>query len=163
MEKAPQIKTVFLLTKADSADFDRDTVSKRLGLAPTKTSAPRLSKGRMHLPSNETPETMQPLSGMTVLPSADPPYQIMLHAFWELELPKTESWDIEGPLRRMEDILCGKELEILRLYGESNLEPHAILKIYADSGTLPVPELSGSSVAFWASIGAAIITEPYLD
>ena len=39
----PEIGSVFILTKKDSTDFDRDGVSRRLGLIPTKTCPPTVS------------------------------------------------------------------------------------------------------------------------
>ena len=39
----PNVGPVFTLTKKDSADFDRDGVSRRLGIIPTKTCPPNFS------------------------------------------------------------------------------------------------------------------------
>ena len=33
----PEIGSVFILTKKDSTDFDRNVVSRRFGIIPTKT------------------------------------------------------------------------------------------------------------------------------
>ena len=43
----PNVGTVFTLTKKDSADFDRDGVSRRLGIIPTKTCPPTVSPGKL--------------------------------------------------------------------------------------------------------------------
>ena len=43
----PEIGSVFILTKKDSTDFDRDGVSRRLGIIPTKTCPPTVSPGKL--------------------------------------------------------------------------------------------------------------------
>ena len=43
----PNVGPVFTLTKKDSADFDRDGVSRRLGLIPTKSCPPTVSPGKL--------------------------------------------------------------------------------------------------------------------
>lgn len=43
----PEIGSVFILTKKDSTDFDRNVVSRRLGIIPTKTCPPTVSPGKL--------------------------------------------------------------------------------------------------------------------
>ena len=48
MASHSQMKLIFILTKNESTDFDRDAVTQRLCIMPSKATAPTLSKGRLN-------------------------------------------------------------------------------------------------------------------
>lgn len=158
----PEIGSVFILTKKDSTDFDRDAVSRRLELAPTKTCPPTVSPGKL-LSEIDPAEFQREYSGLTVLPAAAPPYTIIKNAFWCLELPRMHSWDIAAPLHRLEELLKGREEEVTLLCKEYDLTAELILRVYAESNDLPVVALPSESVSFWSKMGAGIQLDLYLD
>ena len=47
MAKQPQLKLIFILTKNDCTDFNRDAVTRHLEILPSKESAPVISKGSL--------------------------------------------------------------------------------------------------------------------
>ena len=75
MDTMPQIRLVFILTKNDSADFDREAVTQSLCIVPSKTSAPRLSKGELSCDVADINEVKSELSGITILPTVSSSYQ----------------------------------------------------------------------------------------
>ena len=158
----PEIGSVFILTKKDSTDFDRDAVSRRLELAPTKTCPPTVSPGKL-LSEIDPAEFQREYFGLTVLPAAAPPYAIIKNAFWCLELPRMHSWDVAAPLHRLEELLKGREEEVTLLCKEYDLTAELILRVYAESNDLPVVALPSESVSFWSKMGAGIQLDLYLD
>lgn len=162
MDMIPKIRPVFLLTKNDSTDFDRDAVTQRLCITPTRTSAPTLSKGKLNC-DVDICEVERELTGITILPAAAPPYQMLKHAYWSVELPKIETWSLDEPLRQLEQILRGKEYEILDACKKYNLFADLIIRVFAESNSMPELTLSSKSVSFWASMGVSIGFDFYLD
>lgn len=158
----PEIGSVFILTKKDSTDFDRNVVSRRLGIIPTKTCPPTVSPGKL-LSEIDPAEFQREYSGLTVLPPAAPPYTIIKNAFWCLELPRMHSWDVADPLHRLEELLKGREEEVTLLCKEYDLTAELILRVYAESNDLPVVALPSESVSFWSKMGAGIQLDLYLD
>lgn len=158
----PEIGPVFILTKKDSADFDRNVVSRRLGIIPTKTCPPTVSPGKL-LSEIDPAEFQREYSGLTVLPAAAPPYAMVKNACWCLELPRMHSWDVAAPLHRLEELLKGREEEVARLCKEYDLTAELILRVYAESNDLPVIALPSESVSFWSKMGAGIQLDLYLD
>ena len=158
----PEIGSVFILTKKDSTDFDRNVVSRRLGIIPTKTCPPTVSPGKL-LSEIDPAEFQREYSGLTVLPAAAPPYTIIKNAFWCLELPRMHSWDVADPLHRLEELLKGREEEVTLLCKEYDLTAELILRVYAESNDLPVMALPSESVSFWSKMGAGIQLDLYLD
>ena len=158
----PEIGSVFILTKKDSTDFDRNVVSRRLGIIPTKTCPPTVSPGKL-LSEKDPAEFQREYSGLTVLPAAAPPYTIIKNAFWCLELPRMHSWDVADPLHRLEELLKGREEEVTLLCKEYDLTAELILRVYAESNDLPVVALPSESVSFWSKMGAGIQLDLYLD
>lgn len=158
----PEIGSVFILTKKDSTDFDRNVVSRRLGIIPTKTCPPTVSPGKL-LSEIDPAEFQREYSGLTVLPAAAPPYTIIKNAFWCLELPRMHSWDVADPLHRLEELLKGREEEVTLLCKEYALTAELILRVYAESNDLPVVALPSESVSFWSKMGAGIQLDLYLD
>lgn len=162
MEITPRIRPVFLLTKNDSHDFNRDFVTQRLCIIPSETCAPALSKGTINCTTNIY-DVEKELSGITILPATSPPYQVLKHANWSIELPKIESWNLDEPLHQLEQILHGKESEILQICKEYNLSADLIVRVFAESNNMPELTIPSSSVSFWASMGVSIGFDFYLD
>lgn len=162
MVNTPQIRLIFVLTKNDSSDFDRDAVSRLLCISPSETSAPRLGKGRLYCDA-DLPENEKELSGVTLLPAAEPPYQMLLHAAWSFELPKQESWTLEEPLQQLEQLLTGKEAVLLQVCKDHDLSADLIVRVFAEANNMPDLTIPGSSLSFWASINAAVSFDFYLD
>ena len=105
----------------------------------------------------------QVLSGFTVLPAEAPPYPTLRHAYWSAELPKMDCQALDEPLQEFEKMLRGKEAEVRRLCEEYNLYADLSVRVFAASNDLPELVLPGSSVAFWASVGATVSFDFYLD
>ncbi len=162
MKNIPQIRLLFLLTKNDCADFDRDAVTQRLCIIPSKASAPTLSKGRLSCDANIR-EIERELSGLTILPATSPPYQMLKHAYWSVELPKIECWGLDEPLQQLEQILIGKESEVLDVCKAYNLSADLIVRVFGESNNMPDLTIPSKSISFWASMGASIGFDFYLD
>lgn len=162
MANHSQMKLIFILTKNDSTDFDRDAVTQRLGIMPSEATAPTLSKGRLNCDADIC-EIERELSGITILPAPSPPYQMLKHAYWSVESPKIECWGLEEPLQQLEQILLGKESEVLHVCKEYNLSADLIVRVFAESNNMPELTIPSSSVSFWASMGVSIGFDFYLD
>lgn len=75
MKQTPQIRLVFTLTKRDGTDFERDAVTRGLGISPTRSCPPTPGKGKVQHCGKEIREPdEQVLPGFTVLPAEAPPY-----------------------------------------------------------------------------------------
>lgn len=162
MSKIPQIRVLFILTKKDSIDFDRDAVTQRLGILPSKTHAPTMTKGMLTC-DLAVEEIEKDLSGFTIISAEKPPYKMLKHADWEVESPKVESWDLEEPLQRMEEIFEGKAGEVSAICKDYNLYADLIIRVFADSNNMPELVFSNPQISFWASMGASISFDFYLD
>ena len=162
MANHSQMKLIFILTKNDSTDFDRDAVTRRLCIMPSEATAPTLSKGRLNC-DEDICENERELSGITILPASSPPYQMLKHAYWSVELPKIECWELEEPLQQLEQILLGKESEVLHVCKEYNLSADLIIRVFAESNNMPELTIPSSSVSFWASMGVSFDFDFYLD
>lgn len=162
MANHSQVKLIFILTKNDSTDFDRDAVTQRLCILPSEATAPTLSKGRLNCDADVC-EIERELSGITILPAPSPPYQMLKHAYWSVESPKIECWGLEEPLQQLEQILLGKESEVLHVCKEYNLSADLIVRVFAESNNMPELTIPSSSISFWASMGVSIGFDFYLD
>lgn len=162
IKRIPLIRAVFTLTKIDLDDFNRDKVTRLLRINPTETSGPTLSKGRVVCDPN-IQEISNRLTGLTIISAIQPPYQMMKHAFWSIEMPKIECWGLDEPLQQLERIFLGKESELLHICNDYKLSAELIIRVFAESNDMPDLTLSSSSVSFWASIGASIGFDFYLD
>lgn len=162
MDRIPQIRLVFVLTKNDSTDFDREAVTQRLCLTPTSTCEPILSKGELYSDA-DIHEVERELPGITILPAESPPYHMLKHAYWSIELPKMECWSLEEPLSRLEQILSGKESRVLSVCEEYNLSADLTVRVFAESNDMPELIIPRSSVSYWASMGVTIGFDFYLD
>lgn len=155
MDRVPQVRIIFVLTKKNSDDFDYNAVTERLGIIPTEVSGPMLSKGKISCDRG--------MKGITVLPSQEAPYPFVKHAFWSIELPKTDSWSLDDPLHQMEGILAGKEMEIQRICKDYNLEAELVIRIFALSNSMPEIQIASDSISFWNNVGTSINFDFYLD
>lgn len=70
---------------------------------------------------------------------------------------------LDEPLQQFEKMLRGKEAEVRRLCEEYDLYADLSVRVFAASNDLPELVLPDSSVAFWASVGAAVSFDFYLD
>ena len=164
MKQTPQIRLVFTLTKRDGTDFERDAVTRGLGISPTRSCPPTPGKGKVQHCGKEIHEPdEQVLPGFTVLPAEAPPYPTLRHAYWSTELPKMDCRALDEPLQQFEKMLRGKEAEVRRLCEEYNLYADLTVRVFAASNDLPELVLPDGSVAFWASEGAAVSFDFYLD
>lgn len=119
MRQTPQIRLVFTLTKRDGIDFERDAVTRGLGISPTRSCPPTPGKGKVQHCGKEIREPdEQVLPGFTVLPAEAPPYPTLRHACWSSELPKMDCRALDEPLQQFEQMLRGKEAEVRRLCEE---------------------------------------------
>ena len=162
MANHSQMKLIFILTKNDSTDFDRDAVTQCLCIMPSEATAPTLSKGRLNC-DEDICEIERELSGITILPAPSPPYQMIKHAYWSVETPQNECWELEESLQQMEQILLGKESEVLHVCKEYNLSADLIIRIFAESNNMPKLTIPNSSVSFWASMGVSLGFDFHLD
>ncbi len=162
MSNIPQIRLIFLLTKNDCADFDRDAVTHFLGIMPSISTAPTVSKGRLNSVA-EIHELEQELSGFTILPAQSPPYKMIKHACWSVDLDKMECWDLEEPLQKMEQLFSGKENKVLSVCKEYNLSADLLVRIFAETNCMPELTIPSGSVSFWASMGVSIGFDFYLN
>ena len=164
MKQTPQIRLVFTLTKRDDADFDRDAVTRGLGILPTRSCPPTPGKGKVQHCGREIHEPdEQVLPGFTVLPAEAPPYPTLRHAHWSTELPKMDCRALDEPLQQFEKMLRGKEAEVRRLCEEYDLYADLSVRVFAASNDLPELVLPDSRVAFLASVGATVSFDFYLD
>ncbi len=155
-------RVIFSLIKTDTADFDRSDVSRRLSLTPSSTKGPEMSKGQLFsVPDSCDGNVIFP--GLSFLPANNPPYQIVKHAFWRIELPKIESRSVDMPLHCMEEILCGKEAVITQLYKDYELFSMLTLRVYANTDNIPVLSIPSRSMVFWGSIATSIDIDLLLD
>lgn len=156
----PEIRVIFSLIKNDDLDFDREAVTEQLKITPTESRGPKLSKGRMVCPKTEDDLT---LAGITVLKVSPPPYCYILHACWNIELPKISSWNVEDPLQRLEKILEDRQLLVRNVCKQYDLYADLVIRVFADSNNMPEVTLSSKSLLFWASMGVNIDFDFYLD
>ena len=162
MENIPKIRLTFLLTKKDIADFDRESVTQRLHITPTDTAAPTLSKGKLISEANFC-EIEKELPGITVLPATSPPYQMLKHAYWCVELPPIECWNLVEPLQQLEQLLTGKKSELLCMCKEYNLSASTVVCVYAETSNMPELIIPNKSLSFFSSIDSSIVFDFYLD
>lgn len=162
MAKQPQLKLIFILTKNDCTDFNRDAVTRHLEILPSKESAPVISKGSL-ICDTDVCEIEKALFGITVPPAPSGPYQMIKHAYWSVELPKKECWELKELLNQMEQIFAKKEAEVINLCKEHNLSANLISRIYAKSNSMPNLSIPSDSISFWASMGVTISFDFYLD
>ena len=163
MIEIPQIQLIFTLTKKDSLDFDRTKVSEILDLSPTYTEPPRVSDGTMFFDLTDLDNIRNELSGLTIIPSQEPPYKYIINACWSIETIKEGSFDLESVLKRFERKIQGKEKEICEICREYNLTLGLTIRIFSESNNLPTLCISNDSILFWASIGANIDFDMCLD
>ena len=162
MDSIPEFKIVFQLTKKDAADFDRDSVGRQLGITPSKTVGTELSKGLLaYAPSIESAEAE--LSGITILPASTPPYQMLKHAYWSVELPKVKSWELNKPLQKMEGIFGGKASNVRDLCDYYGLSASLIIRVFSEANGMPDLTLSNDALSFWASMNVDVKFDFYLD
>ena len=64
----PKIQLLFILTKNDAIDFDRETVSQYLDIAPSETNAPTFSKDMLMTNGEDIHDVEKRFQGITLIP-----------------------------------------------------------------------------------------------
>ena len=155
MDKTPKIHPLFIFTKMDSGDFDRDAVTQQLCIVPSETNGPCLSKGMVSCETN-IQEMSNELSGITIIPATKSPYRLLKHAYWCFELPEESSWSVNESVQRLESVLKEKVSTICDCCRNYNLKVDLIIRISTKPNIMPELFISNESILFWASIGASI-------
>lgn len=161
MNVIPKIKLVFVLTKNDSADFDRTKITQCLDILPTTTAGPTVSKGSLNS-SLSVEQLEKELPGLSIITSSQP-YKILKHAHWSLEMPVIECSGIEEPLDNLKRLLYGKEFAILALCKNYNLSADLIVRVYAESNNMPDISISKDNIAFLSATEMSITFDFCLD
>lgn len=162
VKSTPQIRLVFMLTKNDSTDFDREAVTHLLGIDPSKDSAPTLSKGKLSF-DGDISDAQKDLPGLTIIPAATQPYEMLKHAYWSVELPKVDCWELVEPLHQFEQIFAENQSRVLYVCEKYNLSASLIVRVFSASNTMPILTIPNDSVSYWASMNATIDFDFYLD
>lgn len=134
MENTPVINIAFSIGRADFHDFDRDSVSKILGLEPTA------SRGYVEL-------------GNGVFKAAD----------WYIEIRNIAAWTIQEALDQMEVLLEGRCEAVLNVQRQLDVECGVAIFIHCPGDELPALFVSPKSVAFWGSMNASIGIDLYTN
>lgn len=153
MESIPLIKVVFLLTKKDEFDFDREKISQLLQIAPSRSSSPVLSKGTVRCDDNHT--SKDSIKGLTILKEGKQPYSLIINAFWSRDII-IKSWSLEDAMGKLAEELFGKEKMIVNICNENNLFASVIFRIYVTDENLPEISLSKESIDYLYSLGACV-------
>ena len=106
MKKTPIIKVEFCLIKKNEFDFDRESVSRMLGIIPTSSCPPKISKGKVCVDNSE--ETEKHLKGMTIIKSTQKPYKMIIHANWCVEF-SVECYSLETALDKLKKYCTKKK------------------------------------------------------
>ena len=154
MLKKASFKIIFDLIKSDIQDFDRAEVTKRLNIKPTENDEPKLSKGKVNC--DNIKEANKEFVGFTILDGDAPPYKMIKHAFWTLELPKVYSLSVQEPINNLINLLSGKEKELVEICKEFALFARVIICINSNPDALPVLELPAYIISFFALINADV-------
>ena len=160
MERVPEIKIEFSLEKLDAEEMNWQTVTDRLGILPTQSSQPRLTKGTTARP---WAKAEQEELNLTLVPAGTEGYRVLVHACWTVTLPKVETWALEAPMAQMRKRFFGKAAAVRALCEEYDLAALLTVHIYADANTMPEVELSEADMAFWSSMGAKVRFDFALD
>lgn len=153
----------FVLTKNDCNDFDRDVVSTLLNVNSSKSSAPTISKGRITNTVSNCKDVQKEISGITILTDNGPPFKFIKHASWSFSVSQNKCLSLTDVLSQMEATFSAKESIVRKICIDWNLKADLIIQITAPSDNLPVLDIPNASISFWASMGANIVFECYLD
>ena len=160
MKKTPIIKVEFCLIKKNEFDFDRESVSRMLGIIPTSSCPPKISKGKVCVDNSE--ETEKHLKGMTIIKSTQKPYKMIIHANWCVEF-SVECYSLETALDKLKKILHKKENLLVNLCREQDLFVDLIFRIYTSPDNIPELSLSEEDISYVNSMGASISFDLQLD
>ena len=153
MESIPLIKVVFLLTKKDEFDFDREKISQLFQIKPSRSSPPVLSKGTVRCDDNHT--SKDSIKGLTIIKEGKQPYSLIINAFWGKEIT-VKARSTEDAVGKLIEELFGKEKLIVDICNGYNLFASVIFRIYATDETLPEIALSKESIDYLCSLGACV-------
>lgn len=134
MEDTPIINIAFAVARSDFHDFDRDSVTKMLGLEPT------VSRGYVELENG-------------AFKSAD----------WYIKINNIASWTIREALGRLEALLEGKREAVLNVQRQLDVECTVSICIHCPGDDLPELFVSPESMSFWGSMHTAIGIDLYTN
>ena len=154
-------KIDFSLTKNDMNDFNREKVSELLGITPSRSEGPRLSKGNLRCDS--LANATDAIRGITILPSETEMHRYVMHACWEVVISHIEAQNFEDALALLKDILGGTVSTVLDLCKDFNLFAEIVLHVYTKKNNLPDTFLSSETIAFLSSLNASFMTDYHLE
>lgn len=134
MENTPITHIAFSVGRSDFHDFDRDSVTKMLGLAPT------VSRGYIEL-------------GNGAFKSAD----------WYIEIKNIATWAVREALDRLETLLQGKRDAVLSIQQQLDVECTVSICIHCPGDDLPELFIPPESMSFWGSMHTAIGIDLYTN
>ena len=134
MENTPIIHIAFSVGRSDFHDFDRDSVTRMLGIAPT------VSRGYVELENG-------------VFKAAD----------WYIEIKNIATWTIQEALGRLEALLQGKRDAVLNIQRQLDVECTVSICIHCPGDDLPELFIPSESMSFWGSMHTAIGIDLYTN
>ena len=145
------LKITLNLNKNDQYDFDRQAIGELLGVTPTASNAPEISKGKIRYDNDENITTDY---NITVINCEKPPYRFIKHAFWSYETNCTN--DFETCMAEIKSIVGNKTKVLNEICSKNNLSVQLEITIYECTKSNSYYLLEKDDVDFVASIGATI-------
>lgn len=163
MTYIPKFQLVFILIKNDAIDFDREAVSQYLGMEPSETNAPTLSKDMLTTNGEDIHDVEKRFQGITLIPQDLSTYRMLKHADWRLELPKIESWSLDEPLQQLEKLFSEKEIAVFHVCNDYDLSANLMVQVFAESNNMPDLTISNASLSFLTLMSASIRFDFHLE
>lgn len=145
------VKITLSLNKNDQYDFDRQYIGELLGVTPTDSKAPEISKGKIYCGNSENISSDY---NITVIKCENPPYRFIKHAFWSYETDYNH--DFETCMEKIKNIVGDKAKTLNEICIKNNLSAQLEVKIYKRTKSNSYYSLKKEDVDFVASIGATI-------
>ncbi len=140
MEKLPIVRASLVLTKLDHEDFDRDMVTQRLCIEPTRSAGPGPLGGKPRWGANRIDLSSQP----------------QVRGYWRVDLPDMECASYQEPVDKLQEIFSGRQDVLKRVCREYNLCAELRMRLRRGSFHQMRTYLRPASVAFWAGAGVSI-------
>ena len=142
----PKIRVLFSLAGEHDKEVDLAEITKKIGIAPTKTRT-----------SDDWPDSIKDQIGL--------PDELKPHYTWQLDIGYSKNRLVRDRFALMKDLLIGKIETINELKKKYSLRASFTVGIHAqhDQHNLPELFLSQETIEFLASIGADIGFDMYLD
>lgn len=158
----PRISISFILSKNDAEDFEHNRVTQCLGIIPTEFEGPHISKGKI-ISDFPKEESSNLLKSITVIPSNEPPYQFVKHAFWCVDFQEISTWSLDDAWLQIEKVLYGKEKVIQEVCEEYNLNASLLVRIFSEAYYIPEISFTKEKLSFLSSIGSDLEFDFCLD